>query len=186
MTIRTISILDVSYLSTRPPDPFAFSRIPNLSKSHGSLRVSGSAAFDARECRGRFHLVRVCLRCVEQCEGLFVNQGCAPVCKATVKVNSIGAILDKLSLVPSAYLSYSLRRKKDGMYPCRCSPSGQVQADTDSDPTSHIIQESNRVYSVQVLPGDAASRSPESPAQVEKAFWEFLHGFRVGGEFVYR
>ncbi|KAH8089163.1 MCM2/3/5 family-domain-containing protein [Filobasidium floriforme] len=46
--------------------------------------------------------------------------------------------------------------------------------------------ESNRVYSVQVLPGDSSSRSPDSPAQIEKAFWEFLHGFRVGGEFVYR
>lgn len=46
--------------------------------------------------------------------------------------------------------------------------------------------ESNRVYSVQVLAGDAASRAPDSPAQIEKALWEFLHGFRVGGEFIYR
>jgi hypothetical protein len=59
-----------------------------------------------------------------------------------------------------------------------------------SDPEIPIAftlpQESNRVYSVQVLPGDSSSRSPDSPAQIEKAFWEFLHGFRVGGEFVYR
>lgn len=56
----------------------------------------------------------------------------------------------------------------------------------DHESTIATQQESNRVYSVQVLPGDSSSRSPDSPAQIEKAFWEFLHGFRVGGEFVYR
>lgn len=43
--------------------------------------------------------------------------------------------------------------------------------------------EPNRVYSVQVLQGDQAVNSPSA---TEAAFLEFLAGFRVGGEFVYR
>jgi hypothetical protein len=69
-------------------------------------------------------------------------------------------------------------------------PGNFLEHASTSDPEIPIAftlpQESNRVYSVQVLPGDSSSRSPDSPAQIEKAFWEFLHGFRVGGEFVYR
>ncbi|KAI9637977.1 MCM2/3/5 family-domain-containing protein [Dioszegia hungarica] len=41
----------------------------------------------------------------------------------------------------------------------------------------------NRVYSVQVLAGD---QPPDSPAEIERLFYDFLSGFRVGGEFVYR
>lgn len=41
----------------------------------------------------------------------------------------------------------------------------------------------NRVYSVQVLPGEERR---DTPAETEKLFFEFLYGFRVGGEFVYR
>jgi hypothetical protein len=41
----------------------------------------------------------------------------------------------------------------------------------------------NRVYSVQVLAGDQA---PDSPAEIERLFFDFLSGFRLGGEFLYR
>lgn len=41
----------------------------------------------------------------------------------------------------------------------------------------------NRVYSVHVLQGETL---PDSPAETERLFFEFLSGFRVGGEFIYR
>ncbi|KAK4689763.1 DNA replication licensing factor MCM5, partial [Tremellales sp. Uapishka_1] len=41
----------------------------------------------------------------------------------------------------------------------------------------------NRVYSVQVLQGE---ERPDSNTEIERLFFEFLSGFRVGGEFVYR
>ncbi|KAL7424263.1 minichromosome maintenance protein 5 [Cryptotrichosporon argae] len=41
----------------------------------------------------------------------------------------------------------------------------------------------NRVYTVPVLAGEEAR---DSPAQTERQFFDFLAGFRVGGEFVYR
>ena len=43
--------------------------------------------------------------------------------------------------------------------------------------------EANRVYSVSVLQGE---QHPDSPAELEKLFFDFLSGFRVGGEFIYR
>lgn len=43
--------------------------------------------------------------------------------------------------------------------------------------------EQNRVFAVPVLQGDFAH---ESPAETEKLFYDFLSGFRVGGEFIYR
>lgn len=43
--------------------------------------------------------------------------------------------------------------------------------------------EANRVYSVQVLAPEA---NPDSPAETERAFLDFLSGFRVNGEFTYR
>jgi len=43
--------------------------------------------------------------------------------------------------------------------------------------------EPNRIYSVSVLQGED---HPDSPAEVEKLFFDFLSGFRVGGEFIYR
>lgn len=41
----------------------------------------------------------------------------------------------------------------------------------------------NRIYSVQVLAGE---QHPDAPSEVEKLFFDFLSGYRVGGEFVYR
>lgn len=41
----------------------------------------------------------------------------------------------------------------------------------------------NRVYSVQVLAGE---QHADAPSEIEKLFFEFLSGYRVGGEFVYR
>ena len=41
----------------------------------------------------------------------------------------------------------------------------------------------NRIYSVQVLAGE---QLPDAPSEVEKLFFDFLSGYRVGGEFVYR
>lgn len=40
-----------------------------------------------------------------------------------------------------------------------------------------------RIYSVGVLPGE---NHPDSRSQIEDAFLQFLSGFRVGGEFIYR
>ena len=39
------------------------------------------------------------------------------------------------------------------------------------------------MYSISVLPGET---HPDSPSRLEDAFYQFLSGFRVGGEFVYR
>lgn len=50
----------------------------------------------------------------------------------------------------------------------------------------------NRIYSVPVLAGErqdsinGGNGLNESAADLERSFWEFLYGFRVGGEFVYR
>ena len=41
----------------------------------------------------------------------------------------------------------------------------------------------NRIYSVQVLAGE---QHPDAPSEIERLFFEFLSGYRVGGEFVYR
>jgi len=43
--------------------------------------------------------------------------------------------------------------------------------------------DASRVYSISVLPGE---NHPESASQIEDAFFQFLSGFRVGGEFIYR
>ncbi|RXK36873.1 minichromosome maintenance protein 5 (cell division control protein 46) [Tremella mesenterica] len=43
--------------------------------------------------------------------------------------------------------------------------------------------DANRVYSVQVL---APETNPDSPSETERAFLDFLSGFRVNGEFTYR
>ncbi|RSH93859.1 minichromosome maintenance protein 5 [Saitozyma podzolica] len=43
--------------------------------------------------------------------------------------------------------------------------------------------EQNRVYTVHALDGETR---PDQPSEIERAFYEFLSGFRVGGEFVYR
>jgi DNA replication licensing factor MCM5 len=39
------------------------------------------------------------------------------------------------------------------------------------------------VYTVHALDGETR---PDQPSEIERAFYEFLSGFRVGGEFVYR
>lgn len=41
----------------------------------------------------------------------------------------------------------------------------------------------NRVYSVAVLAGN---QGDDAPSTTENQFFEFLAGFRVGGEFIYR
>lgn len=43
--------------------------------------------------------------------------------------------------------------------------------------------DASRVYSVAVHQPDG---NPDSPSQIEDAFLQFLNGFRIGGEFVYR
>lgn len=58
--------------------------------------------------------------------------------------------------------------------------------DITPKPVTETLQsgfDQNRVYSVQVLAGD---QQPDSPAEIERLFFDFLSGFRLGGEFVYR
>lgn len=43
--------------------------------------------------------------------------------------------------------------------------------------------DANRVYSVSVLGQQGPA---DAPASLEKSFYDFLQGFRVGGDFRYR
>jgi DNA replication licensing factor MCM5 len=52
-----------------------------------------------------------------------------------------------------------------------------------NDPNRQSGFDASRVYSVAVHQPDG---NPDSPSQIEDAFLQFLNGFRIGGEFVYR
>lgn len=46
--------------------------------------------------------------------------------------------------------------------------------------------DTGRVYSAQVLAGNAASNAPDAPAQTEQALFEFIQAFRTGNDYLYR